>query len=79
MVYLGDTYHMETSQLFRDANQMEWDLSGKLQPSVSTYNLHPPIFPFLVALQTLIEVFVNGNPYCIVFKSSIRITDGVKT
>ena len=56
---------------------MEWDLSGKFQPSVSTYNLHPLRFPFLVALQTLIEVFVNGNPYCIVFESSITITDGV--
>ena len=79
MVYLRDTYYTETSQLFCNANQMEWDLSGKLQPSVSTYNLHPPRFPFLSALQTLIEVFVNGNPYCIVFESSIRITDGVKT
>ena len=53
---------METSQLFYDADQMEWDLSDKLQPSESTYNLHPPRFPYLVALQTLIEVFANASP-----------------
>ena len=56
-------------------DRMEWDLSDKLQPSESTYNLHPPRFPFLVGLQTLIEVFANGNHHCIVFESSIRITE----
>ena len=53
---------------------MEWDLSDKLQPSESTYNLHLLRFPFLV-LRVLIEVFTNGNPHCIVFESSIRITE----
>ena len=38
MVCLGDTYHMETSQLFCDANQIEWDLFDKLQLSESTCN-----------------------------------------
>ena len=75
IVCSGDTYHMETSQLFYDADRMEWDLSDKLQPSESTYNLHPPRFPFLVALQTSIEVFANSSPHCIVFESSIRITE----
>ena len=37
MVCLGDTYHMETSQLFCDVDCMEWDLSDKLQPSESTF------------------------------------------
>ena len=37
MVSLGDTYHMETSQLFCDVDCMEWDLSDKLQPSESTF------------------------------------------
>ena len=36
MVCLGDTYHIETSQLFCDADRMEQDLSDKLQPSDST-------------------------------------------
>ena len=66
---------METSQPFYDADRMEWDLSDKLQPSESTYNLHPPRFPLLVALQTLIEVFANGNPHCIVYESFIKITE----
>ena len=66
---------METSQLFYDADWMEWDLLDKLQPSELTYNLHSPRFPFLVVLQTLIEVFTNRSPHCIVFESSIRITE----
>ena len=75
---------MKTSQLFCDANWMEWDLSDKLQPSELTYNLHPPKFQtmietprfqFLVTFQVLIEVFANGNPHCFVFESPIRITE----
>ena len=31
MVCSKDTYHMETSQLFCDADRMEWALSDKLQ------------------------------------------------
>ena len=84
MVYSGDTYHVETSQLFCDADRMEWDLSDKLQPSELTDNLHPPKsqtmietprFPFLVTLQVLIEVFANGNPHCLAFEGPIRITE----
>ena len=78
---------MQTSQLFCDADRMagfwggmwiKWDLSDKLQPSVSTYNLYPPRFPLLVALQVLIEVFTNGNPHFskrIFLKSSTRFTE----
>ena len=54
---------------------MKWDLSDKLQPSESTYNLHPPRFPLLVALQVLIEIFTNANPHCIVFESSIKLIE----
>ena len=75
VVCSGDTYQVETSQLFCDAGRMEWGLSDKRQPSELTYNLHPPRFRFLVTLQVLIEVFANGNPYCIVFESPIRITE----
>ena len=75
MVCSGYTYHMETSQLFCDADRMEWDLLDTLQPSEWTCNFHPPRFPFLLALQVLIEIFANGNPHCIVFESSIRITE----
>ena len=75
MACSGDTYHMEASQLFCDADRMEWKLSDRLQPSESTYNFHSPRFPFPVALHVLIEIFTNGNPHCIVFESSIRITE----
>ena len=75
MVCSGDTYHMETSQLFCDAGRMEWNLWEKLQPSELTYNLHPPRFPSLVRLQVLIEVFANGNPDFIVFESPIKTTE----
>ena len=54
---------------------MEWDLSDKLQPSESTYSFHPPIFQFLVVFQVLIEIFASGNPLCIVFESSVKITE----
>ena len=54
---------------------MKWDLSDKLQPSESTYNLYPPRFPLLVALQVLIEIFTNANPHCIVFESSIKLIE----
>ena len=47
---------------------------GQTSVLESTYNLHLPRFPFLVALQVLIEVFANDNPHCIVFESSVRIT-----
>ena len=75
MVYFGDTCHMETSQLFCDADRMEWDILDKAQHSELTYNFHPPRFPFLVALQDLIQIFANSNPHCIVFESSMRITE----
>ena len=84
MVCSGDTYHMETSQLFCDADRMEWVLSERLQPSELTYDLHPPKsqtiietprLPFLVKLQVLIKVFTNGNPHCFVLESPIRITE----
>ena len=81
MVCSGNTYHMDTSQLFCDADRMEWDLSDKLQPSELTHNLHPPKSqtmietPILVTLQALIEVFTNGNPHCFVFESPIRIIE----
>ena len=85
MVCSGDTYHMGTSQLFCEEDQIERDLLDKHQPSELTYNLHPPKssqtmikiprFPFLVILQVLIEVFTNDNPHCFVFKSPIRITE----
>ena len=75
MVYSEDINHMESIQLFCDAGRMEWDLSDKLQPSEPTFNFHPPGFLFLVALQVLIEIFANGNPHCIVFESSITITE----
>ena len=68
MVCLGDTYHMEISQLFCDAVRMEWDLLNKLQPSKLSYNLHPPRSPFLVTLQFLIKVFANDNPHSIFFE-----------
>ena len=58
-----------------DADRMEWDFLETLQPSEWTCNFHSPRFPFLLALQVLIEVFANGNPHCIVFESSIRITE----
>ena len=54
---------------------MEWDLSDKLQPSELTYNFHPPRFPFLVVFQVFIEIVANGSPHCIVFESSVRITE----
>ena len=54
---------------------MTWDLSDKLQPSESTYNLHTPRFPLLVAFQGLIEIFTNANPHCIVFESSIKLIE----
>ena len=54
---------------------MEWDLSDELQPSKSTYSFHPPRFPFLVVLEVLIEIFADGNPHCIVFESSVRLTE----
>ena len=81
MVCSGNTYHMETSQLFCNADRMEWDLSDKLQPSELTYNLHPPKSqtmietPILVTLQALTEVFANSNPHCFVFESPIRIIE----
>ena len=71
MLCSGDNYHIETSQLLSDADHVEQDLSDKLQPSESTYNVHSPRFP----LQTLIEVFADCNPHCIVFESSIRTTE----
>ena len=63
MVCLGDTYHIETSHLFCDADRIEWNLSEKIQLSESTYNSYPPRFPLLVALQVLIEVFANGSTH----------------
>ena len=66
---------METSQLFYNVDWMEWDLWDNLQPTESTYNLHPSRFPFLAVLQTLIEFFGSGNPHSIIFESSIRMTE----
>ena len=54
---------------------MTWDLSDKLQPSESTYNLHSPRFPLLVTFQVLIEIFTNANPHCIAFESSIKLIE----
>ena len=54
---------------------MEWDLSDEVLPSESTYNFHPQRAPLLVVFQVLIEIFANGNPHCIVFESSVRITE----
>ena len=51
MLCSGDNYHIETSQLLSDVDHVERDLSDKLQPSESTYNVNSPRFP----LQTLIE------------------------
>ena len=61
---------------FRWLYNLQFNLTQNTKQKVKIpYNFHPPRFPFLVLFQVLIEIFANGYLHCVVFESSVRITE----
>ena len=76
----GGNNHMETSQLFCDANWMtgfwsdmwiKWVISQRsafLLRSTCNFIVLCNFIPLLVTMQVLVEGFANSNPHCIFLK-----------